>query len=278
VSTTLTVTPYPAGTPGPYIDVLAESFDAGVATVTVWRTVGTRTWRVRGLINVSASGIVTTRDFEAPPDRPSVYRVEQFDASGVFLSWSTTATTTLPGDPGYAYIHNPFDPSTTVKVKMAGGAADEITRPIDAEVFRIRGRSVGVAIFSARRGVTKVSLDCITETEADADKFDLLFGDYDDDDTVPILCVRAPKIMRLPPTLFALIGEPGQRPFNFHRGGESTQWKLSGDEIAPPPEAIITSLLGYDDFTAFYSDYAAFTSAYADYRAATRDYSIAGTV
>jgi hypothetical protein len=267
MTTTLTLTPAPTGSPAPFIDVLAESFDAGIATVTVWRTVGTRSFRVRGLIRISAASFVTTRDFEAPTDRVSSYRVQQ----------SATASTTLVGD-GWAWIHNPFDPSTSLKVKMLTGAGDTITRPIDAEVFRIRGRSVGVAIFGARRGVQKVQLDCITETEADADKLDALFGDYDDVDTVPILCIRAPKIMRLPPTLFALIGEPGQRPFNFHRGGEATQWSLSGDEIAPPPEAIITSLLGYDDFTAFYATYAAFTAAYTDYRAATRDYSIAGTV
>jgi hypothetical protein len=275
--TTISLDPQPAGTPGPFVSIIAESFPVGVAKVTVLRTVGGREFKVRGLVNVSAAGTVSERDFEAPPDVVLSYRVQHFDVFGNFVSWSDPVTTTLAGDPRYAWFHNPLDPSTSIKVRMLAGAAGSLARPIDAEVLRIQGRSVGVALFGARRGVTGVVLDCLTESAEDAAKFDALFGGYDDASTVPIVCVRAPIAMRLPPTLFALVDQPLQQPLNNPHGGEDTRWVLRGDEIAPPPEAIISTLLGYDDFTAFYADYAAFTAAYTDYREAQLDYSIAGT-
>lgn len=275
--TTITLDPQSPGSTAPYIDILAESFDPGTDTVTVWRTAGGRSFRVRGLVGVSAAGTVTIRDFEAGTGVESSYRVEQFDSAGDFIAWSDSEVAELPDTAPYAWFHNPLDPSTAVKVRMLNGAAGVLAREVDAEQLRPIGRSVGVAYFGARRGLGRVVLDCIVETEADADAFDALFGGYDDVSTVPILCIRTPPAMRLPPTLFALIGIPEQIPLDFAGGGEATKWALLGDEIAPPPEAIVTSLLGYDDFTAFYSDYAAFTAAYPDYRDATRDYTIAGT-
>lgn len=275
--TTVTLDPQPAGTPAPFVDILAESFGVGVATVTVWRGAEGRQFRVRGLVNVSASGTVSTRDFEAPFDVELSYRVQHFDALGNFMFWSTPVTTTLVGESRYAWFHNPLDPSTSLRLLMLNGVAGSLVRPLDAEVLRIQGRSVGVTMFGARKGVQGVVLDCMTETLGDAHLFDSMFGGYDDTETVPILCIRATLEMRLPPTLFALVGAPQQLPFDATQGGETTRWGLQGDEVAPPAEAIITSLLGYDDFTAFYADYAAFTAAYTDYREAQRDYSIAGT-
>lgn len=275
--TTITLDAQPAGTPAPFVDVLAESFDDGVAWVTVWRIVGGRKFRVRGLVLVSSAGTVTTRDYEAPFDVPMSYRVEQFDALKNFVAWSETETTVLTGDPLYAWFHNPLDPATSLKVRMLSTAAAAHLRPLNSEVLRVQGRSVGVALFGARSGLTGVPLDCFTETPTDAVKFDALFGGYDDNQTVPILCIRTPVEMQLPPTLFALVAQPQRVPVDARSGGSRTKWLLQGDEVAPPPEAIITVLLGYDDFTAFYADYAAFTAAYTDYREAQRDYSIAGS-
>lgn len=275
--TTLALTAYPDGEPAPYVDVLAEDFDPGVETVTVWRVVGGRSYRVRGLVRVSSGGIVTVRDFEVGLGVTSQYRVQQFDGAGEFVSWSDPEPVAMPDPEPFAWIHNPLDPSTSLRVRMLAPVGDELLRPVNVEVLRAQGRSLGVSFFGARSGLQKVVLDCLTETAADAARFDGLFGGYDDLDTVPILCIRAPRSTHLPATMFAAVADPVQAPFNFGEGGEDTVWRLTGDEVSPPPEAVVTSLLGYDDFTAFYSDYAEFTAAYADYREAQRDYSIAGT-
>jgi len=266
-----------AGAPAPHIDVLVDSIDVGVSFVTVWRTVNGRALKVRGLVNVASSSAVTARDFEAPFGVECSYRVEQFDSGGLFVSYSAATTATLPSPTvGTMWVHNPLDPSTSVAVMVLSGAASEITRPSSAEVFRIPGRSVGVAITGTRHGVEGVVLDCMTETSVDGAKFDALFGAYDDD-TVPILCVRTRPEMLLPPTLFALVASPRAVPLDNRHGGTAISWLVNGDEVAPPAEAIIVALLDYADFTAFYATYAAFTAAYADYTDASRDYTIAGT-
>lgn len=277
MSTSVILTSFPSGTPAPYVDVLVDTIDVGVSFVTVWRTVGTRAMRVRGLVNVSSGSAVTTRDFEAPFGVTISYRVEQFDGSGNFVSFSASATTTLANPlPSRAWVHNPLDPSTAVEVTMLSTAVPDLRRRSDVDLFRIPGRSVGVVIAGTRRGVENIILDCAVESFAEADRFDALFGDYDSD-TIPILCVRTRPEMRLPPTLFAVVADPQQIPGNNRFGGEYTEWALNGDEVAPPTEAIIVALLDYADFTAFYATYAAFTAAYLDYTAATKDYSIAGT-
>lgn len=273
--TTITLTPDPAGSPAPYVDVLAESFPGGVSSVTIWRTAGGRAFRVRGLVRVSTGGVVTIRDFEAPLGTEASYRAEHFDSAGEFVSWSDYEATTLTSDDlEVAWFHNPFDPTTSVQTLMALDAAREIVRPVDVEQHRVKGRSVPVIVSGPRRGVEGVTLDCSTMSEADEDRFDGLFGGYDDD-TVPVICVRTHPSLRLPPTFFAIAESPRRRPLNARQGGEVVDWGLAADEAAPPVEAAITALLDYADFTAFYADYAAFTAAYTDYREAQRDYSIA---
>ncbi len=277
--TTLTLTPQPIGSPAPYVDVLASAITAGVSRVTVWRTVKGRQYKVRGLVNVSAGGTVTTRDFEAPRDVLISYRVQHLDALGNFISWSDTATTTLPDVDGYTWFHNPLDPTTSVRLRMLAPTPGALTKPLDAEILRVLGRSLGVGFFGARGGFSNINLTALTETIEDADRFDALFGGYDDVNTVPILCVRTPSAMRLPPTLFALVGKPEQVALQPWIRGEWSAWQMAGDEISPPPEAIITALLDYADFSAFYSGgYNVFKAAYLDYEQAMRDYTIAGTV
>lgn len=278
MATTITLTAEPAGTPAPYVDVLATGFAVGIDSTTIWRTVAGRAFRVRGLVNVSTGGTVTIRDFEAPLGVESSYRAEHFDSAGDFVSWSDSETVTL--DEGLievAYLHNPFDPSTSIQVVMSVGAAATITRPTSFEKFDVKGRSVPVIISQPRRGVEGVVLDCSTTSLAAAEGLEAIFGGYDDD-TVPIVCVRTHPNLFLPGTFFATIERPSKRALNVRQGGEIIDWYMSADEVAPPVESAVTVLLDYADFTAFYTTgYDVFTAAYADYQEATRDYTIAGT-
>lgn len=273
--TTITLTAESSGSIAPYIDVLGESFPVDAVTTTAWRTADGRSFRVRGLVRVSTSGTVTIRDFEAPIGVESSYRFEHFDVNGDRISWSDSETAQLDaGEVGDAWFHNPFDPTTSVRVSMAFDAAQVLTRPTDLEKFKPKGRSLPVIVSRPRRGVESVALNCSTATADDEARLDALFGDYDDA-TVPVICVRAHPWMRLPPTLFATVDAPARRPYDARVGGENVDWFMIADEAAPPVEAAITALLDYADFTAYYASYAAFTAAYVDYREAQRDYSIA---
>lgn len=278
--TTITLTATPDGEPAPFIEVTAEDFDPGVETVTVWRSAAGRQFKVRGLVGVSAGGTVNIRDFEAPFGVESSYRVEQFDSAGDFVAWSLPEVATLdsPALRWQAWFHNPFEPQGSVRVELMGQRDRSLSRPVNAEVFQVQARSVGVTVFNGpRRGLQRVVLDCVTLTDDDEAKFDALFGGYDDT-TIPVVCVRTHPASRLPGTLFALVSA-AKRPIDLDPEDEDgrLEWAVEGDEVAPPAEGIVTVLLGYDDFTAFYADYAEFTAAYTDYRQAQLDYSIAGT-
>jgi hypothetical protein len=276
MTTTIVAVPHANGLPAPFVDITVSGFDPATTTMTLWRLVLGRQFRVRGMVEVSASGVVTGLDFEAPLGVPFSYRAEEFDSAGAFRAWSEPVTVTMPGPADYFWIHNPLDPATSIRLRVLYGDAATIVRPVEAEVFRMLGRSVGVALFGQRHGVERVVLDTMTESTADADRFDSLFGGYDDTGAVPIVCIRPPVAMRLPPTFYGLIVAPTHMDFNIHLKGQTARWQLVADEIAPPPAVLVSSLLDYADFTAFYSDYAAFTAAYVDYLEAQRDYSISG--
>lgn len=273
-ATQTVVTPFPTGSPSPFIDVLVDVIPDGVIRVTVWRVVGRRRFKVRGLVNVLATGGVSGRDYEAPFDVESVYQVEYFDAAGLTLGFSDTASATLTGlAVNEAIFHDPLDPASAVRVTMMSGAARSIVRGTDSDVARVPGRSVGLVFPGTRSGVQGVVLDCYTATRADGVRFDALFGGYDSD-ALSIVCVRTKPELWLPPTLFAFVGSPTLQP--IASDGERVKWVLTGDETVPPTPAVITPLLTYDDFTAFYASYDAFTNAYPDYLTASRDYTVKG--
>lgn len=269
------VTAAPTGTPSPFVDVLVDVIPDGVSRVTAWRVVGGRRFKARGLVDVLAAGGVTVRDYEAPFLVPSNYQVEYFDAAGSTTGYSDTATTTLTGlAPNEAIFHNPLDPASAVRVTLVQGAAASINRSTEGAVAQMPGRSVGLTFPGTRSGVQGVVLDCYTATREDGERFDALFGGYDSD-ALSIVCVRSRPETWLPPTLFAFVGKPGLQPIG--NDGEAVRWALSGDETTPPTPAVITPLLTYEDFTAFYSSYEVFGSSYPDYLTASRDYSVKGS-
>ena len=277
--TTITLEAVPDGVPAPYVSVAVDDHPEASARCTVWRTHGGRSFRVRGLVKVSTAGLVSGLDTEALFAESS-YRVEYFDESGIFLEWSETEEVTLSGlEPGWAWMHDPFDPATSLKVRFEWSTAAEIMRSTPSDRVRQPSRSVGIAFAGTRSGVEGLVLDVWTPSFADADRLDAMLGLYD----VPgpsILCVRTNRQMRIPATLFAEVPKSLYRPYGARRGSEHGDWSMAVDEVAPPVEAVIRALLDYADFEAYYTDaggdYAAFTAAYADYAQAQVDYSIAG--
>lgn len=257
--------------PAPSVEILVDDIPAGVDTFTVTRTAAGRTFRVRGLVGALAAGGASQRDYEAPFEVPLTYQAEWFTA-GLSVGFSDPTTITLPGlDAGRAWFHDPLTPDSSVCVQLLNGAAAEIVRSSESDSLSVPRRSVGFVLPGTRGGVSGVVLDSYTETREDSERFDALFGGYDSD-SLSIVCVRTLPETWLPPTLFAYVGSPAQRPLGTD--GESVYWALTGDETTPPAPAFITPLLTYADFTAFYDSYADFADSYGTYLDASRDYGI----
>lgn len=278
--TTITLTANPTGTPAPYVEVVVDDHPVTSATCTVWRVQNNRLFRVRGLVNVPTTGLLSQLDVEAPFGRQAAYRVQYFDDEGEFLEWSTDETVALTGlEPGWGWLHDPFDPATSLLAQFERPTAREIVRNSPVDQMMVPGRSVGVVFAGTRTGVQSLVLDVWLPSDADADRLDAMLGVYNEQ-RPPILCLRTAPEMRLPGTLFMTTPRTAYRPFGAALGSEEADFSMVVDEVAPPVEAAVTALLDYADFTAFYTDnggdYAAFTAAYADYTEAQLDYSIAG--
>lgn len=263
----------------PFVDVLVSEFPVGTVSLSVRRTAGGRTFPVRGLTRSTAAGAASVRDYEAGLDVASTYRTEFFDVEGLSIGFDSPVTVTLAsvadvwGD-SVAWFHDPLDPSTSVKVSLLGGAGHGISRPIPADVGFVSGRSVGVVFPGTRQGVQRLTLDCVTESREDGDRFDALFGRYDSD-ALGVVCVRTRPRTRFPSTLFAFVGSPVGQARDYDSW--ALNWFMEGDEVVPPVPAVVVPLLTYADFTAYYATYQDFTDSYPDYITATRDYSVKGS-
>lgn len=273
------LTAYYDAAPCPRVEVLFSSLDPAAATLTVFRVAAGRTYTVRGGLRVATAGAFTRIDFEFPFGVETTVYAEMFDADGLSLGVTDSASTTLYVDE--TWVHNPLNPDGAVRVMFRGNAARSIDRPTNADVVFPQGRRVGVIVGGgARSGVRDVVLDVVTDTIEDADKFAALLGGYDSR-TTPVLCFRigASDRVRLPrPFFVGVSGSAAEVDFNYVHGyGETITHPLQGDEVAPPAPGLFIPLLTNADINAFYAANADVNSGSTSNLEINRKYEIAGT-
>lgn len=259
--------------PVPRIEVVFTSTHPACETATVYRVAGSRLFPVRGGVNVFASGGFALVDTEAPFGVLSTYRAEMFDAAGLSLGFTDAADLTLNATG--TCLHHPLDPNRRVQVDMRPSFADSIVRPFLGELAQPLGRDVGVWVGGGRTGVTGVDLTVVTDTIAEADAFQAMFGGYGEPQ-IPILCVRTDPKWRLPAPFFALVRSASEERFNVRFGGETINWAMFADEVSPPAPALTAGVLTYADLEAAFPTYADFEAAYLTYLDAESDFSKAG--
>lgn len=270
-----TLSAFVDASPCPRVEVYFATLPTGTATVTVTRLAERREFKVRGAVRAATAGTLSRFDFEIPLGVPVVYRGECFDAAGMSLGFTTEAEITLPENP-QTWIHNPIDPSGAVLVDVDNLSAQELTYQVEGELVRPQGRRVAVVVSGSRRGLVDVPLKISTDTEAQAEKVRELLGGYDRD--VPaVLCVRAPRQLRIPRTLFTGTLEIGERPVNAHLDGQLSEWTMKINEAAPPAPALIVPLLRRRDIRAAFATRAAVKNGNLNRLAVNRRYDLAGT-
>lgn len=271
----LTCTPLTDASPAPRILVLVDDLPPGVTTLTLYRTAEGRTMKVRGAVEVGVSSGFQIPDVEAPFQVQSAYRAQMF-ASGVDAGYTVTASAILDVD--VTWVHNPLAPGDSVVIDLSNDSGMALTRPVSGEMFYPEQRTVAVLITGRRLGLQGVQLFFSTDQPDVAAKFEAMFGGYNDDDqTVPVLCVRTPPVIDIPRTFFAGTLRPTRRPINAHMGGTLKEWDVKADEAAPPFPGIVVALLTRDDIDAFFSTRNSLDAAYASRLAIDRDYAKAGT-
>lgn len=269
---------YPAYTPIPHVELTIFTLDPATVTITVSRTVKSRTMPVRGQINVYAVGGRNVVDWEAPFGVPLTYRAEQFDADGNSLGFTSPFTTQLDVD--VTWMHNVFNPAQGVTITPAADWASSLSRKIPADMYWPSGGGLATAVFGQRQGLIDAPIPFLTFTEEDADTVRDMFGDpYVSPSIAPVVCIRtaAGKNMRLPLPFYAAIADPVEVPLNTGQGGSLTRWECTGTEVNPPAPALIAALLSLADIDASYPTLAAIDAHYGTMFDIDRDYSLSGT-
>jgi hypothetical protein len=274
LNTSPTLVAYADWAPVPRISVIFGELHPLAASVTVQRFVGGRAHNVRGAIVIAVFGGFGVLDMEAPKDVEISYRAAQYDAAGLFIEYtgSASVTYTFPG----ACVHQPLDPTRNVQLHFGKDAASDIVRPFSGESFYPEGRSFPTWVGNGpRRGIESVPLDGYTLTLDQAEAMEGIFGGPDDPQ-LPILCIRTSG-MDLPPTLFALVQQPHRIGVNRRSGREVIRWSMVGTEVSPPAEGLVVPVLTYDDLDAAYATYDERDAAYSSYLQQDTDWSLAGT-
>jgi len=260
----------------PKVELLLTDLDSAVASVTGYRLSSGVEEEVSGIIRARVAGAGSWIDHEVPAQR-STYRFELFDAAGVSLGFTESASIEL-GFSG-CWMHSSLAPSTAVKVSLAASATASLSRPVPGSVVYPKGRRVGVVVAGPRRGLSGVVFDVRAEDLETADKIQGFLGS-EVSPTVPVLCIRMGVDhagVRVRSPLFLAVFDIAEESINVAwGGGEDTMQRIQGDEAARPAPGIFIPLLRRKDLNAYYASRAALNSSYLTRLAANRDYPLAG--
>lgn len=250
-----TLNVYSDAAPCPRVEVFFPSFDAGTALVTVYRLAGGQERQVRGAVLAPTGGTLTRIDFEVPFNVPATYRAEQFDAAGISLGFTPSASVTVASDD--TWMHNPLNPDGATVVFFGEDGGWSVTRPTPGVVSHPKGRRVGVVLSEPRQGVTGLSLTVRTSSDGDADRVQAMCGDKS---MPPVLCVRLgsqDQRLRVPQPLFLSALVVSEMDMNTRWGGTELAHRVEGDEVDPPIPGLFIPLLTREDLNVSFATRAA---------------------
>lgn len=246
-------------TAAPFVEVLIDELIPEAASLTVYRLAGGREFQMRGAVRAPTAGAFTRIDFEIPFNTLVTYRAELFDAAGVSLGFTDSASVTLVV--ADTWMHNPLNPEGGVKVFFGEDGGWSVTRPTPGVVSRPLGRRVGVVLSEPRHGVTGLGLVVRTSTDADADAVQAMVGD---NGMPPIVCIRlgsADQRLRLPQPLFLSALSVSEIDMGHRWGGTELAHGINGDEVDPPVPGLFIPLLTRADLNSVFASRGALNAA-----------------
>lgn len=269
------LTPVIDAAPVPSVRVLLEQVDPATSVVNLYRIADGRTTLVRGGVRKYAVGGTTVIDWEAPFGIPITYRAEMFsDAAGTqSLGFTDGSTTTL--DVHDTWLHQPLNPSLSVRALRLQGTAAERVRIAPGNLVYTQGDEAATWVGGRRRGLFGLDWDLLVDSTVDADRMQELFGANGSSQNA-VLCVRTPPPMRVPRTLFLAVAELREIDVDIAFGGESTRFTFSGTEARPPAPGLVAATLRRMDVDVTYPTRAQRAAAYATRLARDSDYTLAG--
>lgn len=264
-----TVTPHTDMNPSPRVDVFIDDADLDPTTdeITVLQTSVAGEIEIRNMTRKSSVGGFAATDYEPPLGVPITYLVRQYSSDSLIgiVNLGLTAQVDIPT--GYAVLSDPLEPAVAVMVRTERDFAVKLTRKRPTGVYRAGHRVVSM---SGLQGLLEeVNLRCWTDTADDRDMFWEVASKS-------ALLVRVMPDYPLPLLMHAVIPDVNQVPFDYHAGGVTDVWDVTGQEVSRPEIDILVSVINYGLFADYMNtqpdnSYGAAATIWATYLDAVRN-------
>lgn len=275
---TVTLAPFGDMAPVPRVEIVVEAEDlpAGTDRVTLWRSSGDRSIKVRGGVDRTLITSLSLLDMEPGRGVPSSYEAECWDGA-VAKGRVALGTVTVPwvGDPMSVLVQQPLDPHLSIEVFNLSGSWTSLTQVAPGELVYNEGQPLGTLVgFGPRRGFENVQIDFGVASREAAAALRATLGS-EAQPQLPIWLIRGGDDF-LPRVFFCVISRLVEVDIDNTSGLGWSRFQATVSECKPPAPALVVSILSYDDLDAAYVSYTARDAAYASYDEQDRDYSLAG--
>lgn len=247
------------GSPDPQVRVTFEAsdLDPNVATIIVYRIVGGVETTVRSGLRAAAAGGWTGVDWEAPVG-PVSYRAEMFNSVGNDIGSTAPVSVVVPySDSDVAWVSDPLDSSSAVRVFMNSGVESGQSRPVSGSKYLLGDR---VVVLAGQRGLlTNLNANFETESAEDRDKVQQLISR-----TGGLLLIRTAPEVPLPRLLYCWCPDP-QPSMSPMDDFQRALWANQVDEVSEIKGAPAVVPVPYQVFEDAFPTYGDAEAAYLTY-------------
>lgn len=213
--------------PPPQVKVTFDDLDPATSTVTVWRQADVLL-PVPGTQRVFAAGGVTVDDLWAPHSVQVTYWAEMFDADGVSLGNTGSASATVWGPRGSVVFSDPYDPMNCVVVDADVSFGAALASKRESAIYNVGGGSVG--LLGAKGLLQDVDLSVKADTAEQLAGLVSVLGQ------TLVLVRLAPGVRPGFPTLMYVIADfsvqDADHMGGYQFGGESSVWRVTGNQVS----------------------------------------------
>jgi hypothetical protein len=242
----------------PQVGVTVTGLPSGSSSVvTVERTTDGRSWEpVRGAVSESVTGAAFFRDFVAPLNVETTYRL----VTTATVTGATSASITVPSDS--AWLQDPLSPRTAVAVACVRGAdgllllspsAGDIVREMPADVVQVQGARLPVASLGVRQAPAGVRLHLRALAAAQGALVAALSELVESAGTIVVRGL--PADIPLDPVAHVIAPEVTDSPVVGGLLGPRRDWVMSVTQVRAPSPRIAVPWWTYDQVKALWDGF-----------------------
>lgn len=212
--------------PSAHLVYEAADLPVGAATIRVTRTCEGVTTTLRDGMDKPCVGGVIIDDAEMPVGADVIYQGTVHDSSYVEIGSTDYLVGYAPADPNDAWLSDPRDATSGVKVTLTAGAASSLSRPTPGQRYQVGFTTIVLA--GSTQLLTGLPMGFFT---ADADTRDRVVTLMQD--TGGLILIRTAPSVPIPRLLYCWAANPVAKPLSDDP--DAADWDNTVDEISEIP-------------------------------------------